>query len=272
MQEINCELCAFNNPKATTTAIIIKDNKLLSLKRNEEPFLGQWDLVGGYMKANETAEESLKREIKEELGIDKTQSTFIKTVPGNAQWKGKEYPILSHFFLTEIDGDIKLNEENSEFQFIDLKNINPKDIAWDSNQKMVAWLKKNFTFDLERVKELISQLDSSVDFNEQYIYKATLNGFVSKIYDGEKLVGMGWIFPRQTLLRKQAVVEDMIVDGAYRGKGYGQKILLELIDWAKNQGIDVVELTTNPKRIAANELYKKTGFVLHPTNHYLYKL
>jgi GNAT superfamily N-acetyltransferase len=66
-------------------------------------------------------------------------------------------------------------------------------------------------------------------------------------------------------------VEDMIVDDAYRGKGYGQKMLLELISWAKKEGIDTIELTSNPKRIAANELYKKTGFELHPTNHYLYK-
>ena len=83
---------------------------------------------------------------------------------------------------------------------------------------------------------------------------------------------MGWIFPRQTLLRHQAVIEDMIVDETYRGKGLGRKILLDLIEWAKKQGVEVVELTTNPKRIAANELYKSVGFQLHPTNHYLLRL
>ena len=122
------------------------------------------------------------------------------------------------------------------------------------------------------MQELVKQLDSSAVVNEQSLYKAMLNGFISKIYDGEKLIGMGWIFPRQTLLRRQAVVEDMIVDDAYRGKGYGQKILLELLAWAKKEKMDMVELTTNPKRIAANELYKKVGFNLHPTNHYLYSV
>jgi len=81
---------------------------------------------------------------------------------------------------------------------------------------------------------------------------------------------MGWIFPRQTTLRKQAVVEDMIVDNAYRGKGYGEKVLLELIEWARKEHIDTIKLTTNPSRVAANDLYKKVGFILHPTNHYLY--
>lgn len=270
---MNCEICAFNNPKPTVTAIVIKDNKLLLLKRNQEPFFNQWDLPGGYMAGDqESPEEALKREIKEEFRIDDIKLTFIKSITGLSQWKNKHYATLNNFYLAEISGEINLNEENSEFAYVDLKDVNPKEIAFDSNQKMVAWLKENFIFDLGRIKELINQLDASAVLNEQYLYRATLNGFISKIYDGEKLIGMGWIFPRQTLLRKQAVVEDMIVDNAYRGKGYGQKILLNLLDWAKKEGIEVVELTTNPQRIAANELYKKVGFILHPTNHYLYKI
>jgi ribosomal protein S18 acetylase RimI-like enzyme len=221
--------------------------------------------------AKETPEEALKREIQEEFGVNDVKLTFIKNLPGPSQWKDKKFATLNNFYLTEINGDIHLNEENSEFKFVDLKNINPKDIAFESNQKMVEWLKENFTFDMERVKELVRQLDPSTLVNEQSLYKAMLDGFLSKIYEGEKLIGMGWIFPRQTLSRKQAVVEDMIVDNAYRGKGYGKKMLLELINFAKKEGMDMIELTSHPSRIAANELYKKCGFVLHQTNHYLYK-
>ena len=270
---MNCEICNFKNPKATTTAIIIQDNKILLLKRNQEPFLGKLDLPGGYMNENETPEESLKREMKEELNINSANLTFIKALPGKASWKNEEFPILSHFFLTEINGDIKLNQENNEYQFVSLKSVNASDIAFDSNQNMIAWLKENFTFDMVRVKELINQLDSSTVVNEQSLYKAMLNGFLSKIYDGEKLIGLGWIFPRQTLSRRQAIVEDMIVDKEYRGKGYGAKMLLELIDWSKKNGMDMIELTSNPvTRLAANKLYEKYGFKLHPTNHYLYKV
>jgi ADP-ribose pyrophosphatase YjhB (NUDIX family) len=269
---MNCEICAFKNLKATVTAIIIKDNKMLLLKRNQEPFKGMWDLPGGFMQEDETPKEALIREMKEELTSDIVNITFIKVLPGKYYWKDKEIPISGHFYLTELHGDITLDEENSEYQFIALKDINPADIAFDSNQKIVEWIKENFMFDLERVRELMGQLDASSNFNEQYLYRAMLDGFVSKMYDGEKLIGMGWIFPRQTLLRRQAVVEDMIVDDAYRGKGYGQKMLLDLLDWAKKERMDMVELTTNPNRLAANELYKKVGFSLHPTNHYLYKV
>lgn len=124
--------------------------------------------------------------------------------------------------------------------------------------------------EIDEIKKLIHQLDPTAHTDERKLEAALKNGYVAKEYgENGKLIGMGWIFPRQTLLRKQAVIEDMIVDESYRGKGLGRKILRELIRWAKEQEIEVVELTTNPKRVAANELYKSEGFKLHETNHYL---
>jgi len=266
----DCELCAFKNPKGTATAVILRDNQLLVLKRNEEPFKGMWDLPGGFMSEGETPAETVKREMKEELGVD-TNPVFIKTVPGTHLWKGEQFPIISSFHLADIGSqNIKLDGENSESSWTPLSEIKPDNIAFDSNQKFVSWLKKEFTFDLARVRQLVPELDSSAVVKEQSLYAAKLNGFLATRYDNEKLIGMGWIFPRQTLLRKQAVVEDMIVDNAYRGKGLGRELLHDLVLWARDNGVEVIELTSNPKRVAANELYKKYGFELHPTNHYLY--
>ncbi len=269
---MRCELCNFKNPKGTATAIIIRDNKLLLLKRKEEPFRGMWDFPGGYMNEKETPEETVRREVKEETGLEVEGCVYIKSQPGYGKWKDETYPILSHFFLVDIgDNEPVLGSENSEYQWVFLRDVDRDMISWDSNQEVATWLKERFAFDLGRVKELVSQLDSSATVNEHSLYRAILNGYLARRYDGDKLIGMGWIFSRQTLLRKQAVIEDMIVDEAYRGRGLGREILEDLVKWAKEQGVEIIELTSNPKRIAANELYKKFGFELHPTNHYLYR-
>lgn len=265
-----CELCGFKNPKGTATAAIIQDNRLLVLKRNEEPYKGMGDLPGGFMHADETPDQTIRRELLEELGI-RADITFMKQVPGSALWKGEAFPIVSSFYLADIgDQTVTLNDENSAYEWIPLSEIQPDAIAYDSNQAFARWLKKEFSFDLRRIRELTAQLDSSAVIHEQALYRAKLNGYVATRYDNEKLIGMGWIFPRQTALRKQAVVEDMIVDDAYRGRGLGRELLNDLVVWARGQNIEMIELTSNPKRIAANELYKKYGFQLHPTNHYLY--
>ena len=266
----DCILCSYQNPKATATAVIIKDQSVLVLLRNTEPFKGMWDFPGGYMNKDETPEETVKREVKEELGVDCT-TTFIKTFEGYAYYKDYVFPVISHTFLVDIKGDIRLDtDENSEYRWIPLSEIN--DVAYDSNQKTLSFIKEKFMYNLDNVKDLISQLDSSAVFNEQAFYKALLEGHISTVVENGKLLGMGWLFPRQTLLRRQAVVEDMIVDEEHRGKGYGEKILRDLIAWGKEVGMDTIELTTNPKREAANSLYKKVGFWLHETNHYLLKL
>ncbi len=266
---MNCEKCSFRNPSATATAVIIKDGKILLVKRSQEPYKGDWDFPGGFIEEGEKPLEALKREVKEELGVE-CVAEYIGAFPGIYPWKGETYPILSHAFLVETGDGMKLNEENSTLEFVSLKDAGP--VCFDADKKILQYAKEKFLFDLPRVKELIGQLDPDMHLNEQYLYRAVLNGFVSKKYDGDKLVGLGWIFPRQTMARRQAVVEDMIVDGAYRGKGLGREILRDLLRWAKENKMDMVELTTNPKREAANELYKSEGFWLHPTNHYLYNV
>jgi len=51
-------------------AIIIMDSKLVLIKRRFEPFKGSWALPGGIVKMEETLEEAVVREVKEETGID----------------------------------------------------------------------------------------------------------------------------------------------------------------------------------------------------------
>jgi ADP-ribose pyrophosphatase YjhB (NUDIX family)/N-acetylglutamate synthase-like GNAT family acetyltransferase len=269
---MKCELCAFNTPKGTATAVFIRNGALLLTKRNQAPYKGMWDLPGGYMNQGETPEETLRREMKEELGID-ISCDFIGWFPGTASWNRKTYAVLSHAYLVDYRGDITLNKkENSHFAWMPLKKIKPSAIAFVSDQAIVRLVKKKFASDYPALVSLIAQLDSSATVDEMNLYRSLLNGYMSKkIIDG-KLVGAGWIFPRRTFLRKQAVVEDMIVDESQRGKGLGKEILLDLLRWAKKQGVEVVELTTNPRRLAANALYQKIGFQLHPTNHYLYQV
>ncbi len=270
MKRCDCVLCKFDNPKPSTAAIIINDGKLLVAKRKEEPYRGEWDFLGGYAVEGETMEDAHKREIKEELGVD-CDVTLLGAFPGTAQYKDFKFSVLNFAYLTELKGEVKLNKkENSRLKWVPIKKL--EKIAFDSNQKILKYVQGKFSYDLTNVKELINQLDPSAVVNEQSLYKAILDGYVSKIEKNGEIMGMGWIFPRQTLLRRQAVVEDMIVNDKYRGQGLGEKILLDLIDWAKKQKIEVIELTTNPKRVAANSLYQKVGFVLHPTNHYLLKL
>jgi len=62
-------------------AIILKNEKILLGKRlKKDSFYGQWCTFGGRSKIGETTEETLKRELYEELGINILNPKFITVV------------------------------------------------------------------------------------------------------------------------------------------------------------------------------------------------
>ncbi|MCX6761883.1 MAG: GNAT family N-acetyltransferase [Candidatus Moranbacteria bacterium] len=60
-------------------------------------------------------------------------------------------------------------------------------------------------------------------------------------------------------------IEDVIIQEAFRGQGLGERLLDKLIEIARKQEIANITLNSNPKRIAARNLYLKKGFYLRDT-------
>lgn len=70
----------------------------------------------------------------------------------------------------------------------------------------------------------------------------------------------------------RAWIEDVVVDGAARGKGVGEALNRFALDEARRRGATTVDLTSRPSREAANRLYQRLGFVKRDTNVYRYDL
>lgn len=61
-----------------------------------------------------------------------------------------------------------------------------------------------------------------------------------------------------------AEVKRLFVLPEYQGNGYGEKLLLSLIEQAKNKGVCYLRLCTTNKSQKAIKLYEKTGFYKIP--------
>lgn len=90
--------------------------------------------------------------------------------------------------------------------------------------------------------------------------------------DQDRIVGSLTLVMFQIPTGYRAWIEDVVVDTAVRGRGIGDKLNRVALDKAGDAGANTVDLTSRPRREAANRMYKRIGFEQRETNVYRYKL
>ena len=129
--------------------------------------------------------------------------------------------------------------------------------------------------DLADINRLLLQLSSS---GRQLAFLAFRKIFSEKnihlvvLRDKKKIIGMGTLIIMPTTTGLRSRIEDVVVDSEYRGQGLGEKLTKHLMGIAKKNKVSVIELSSRPSRVAANNLYQKLGFEQKETNSYVLKL
>ncbi|APD07127.1 8-oxo-dGTP diphosphatase [Flavobacteriaceae bacterium UJ101] len=135
----DCHFIYYHNV-ATAVATIIKNNgRILFSVRNNEPMKGKLDLPGGFVDPGETAEEAVKRELKEELNLDIQHLDFFTTDQNTYFFKGITYRTCDVCYITEID-DTHFSidpEEIQEIKWLKPDEIKLEDIGFDSLRRVV---------------------------------------------------------------------------------------------------------------------------------------
>lgn len=105
--------------------IYIKDGKILStLSKGKDTYY----IPGGKREENETDEQTLIRECKEELTIDIKKETIKYYGIFEAQAHGKAEGILVRMtcYMAEFEGELKPDSEIQEMIWLDYSNLNVK--------------------------------------------------------------------------------------------------------------------------------------------------
>lgn len=88
------------------------------------------------------------------------------------------------------------------------------------------------------------------------------------IEEDGRIAGMSVVNILRKLASRVAIIDEVVVDSDFRGRGYGEKLMKACQAWAFENGADSIELTSRPSRQAANALYQKLGYELRETNAY----
>lgn len=123
----------------------------------------------------------------------------------------------------------------------------------------------------EAISLLLKQLSSQEFSFSKRELAALVNDSSSSLfllYAEDKIAGMLTLGTYLSPTGRKAWIEDVVVDSAYRGKGYGKMLVEHAIEYARTLSPCTLMLTSNPARIAANELYRASGFEQKITNVY----
>jgi mutator protein MutT len=110
-----------SNLTIRVVGIIIKDNKLLLLKGKGYEYF--WT-PGGKLKDGETNDECLRRELKEEIGVDLVEAKFFKEYGGFSFFQPKQR-LNQIVYIAKIEGEIKPDMEIEDYVWFskeDFKN------------------------------------------------------------------------------------------------------------------------------------------------------
>ena len=124
--------------------------------------------------------------------------------------------------------------------------------------------------DLRDLDILMHELSVTSYCNEELLGNALndANVHVYVIREDGHIVATGTLCVKHTLEFAIADIESVVVSSKYRGRGYGKELMAAMIDMAKKLNVHHIQLTSNPKRVAANRLYQDLGFERYETNCY----
>lgn len=139
MQKANLLICAkckfhfYINP-LVCNAVIIENEKgeILLVKRKYAPKKDYWDWPGGFIEPEEDLDESVKREIKEELGVEIEIQKIVGVYKGDYEYQKILYPSIGIAVSARIlTGEIKPTDDISAFKYFKPAEIFTMELAFE---------------------------------------------------------------------------------------------------------------------------------------------
>jgi ADP-ribose pyrophosphatase YjhB (NUDIX family) len=135
---VRCATCGFIyylNPTVAVAAIVEDgEGRIVAIERAKEPAKGMLALPGGFVDVGERAEDALRRELVEELGLEVGELAYVGTWPNRYTYKGVTYPVVDVYYSAHADRPVFLPDasEVTGVRLVARGEIDPETLAFAS--------------------------------------------------------------------------------------------------------------------------------------------
>lgn len=138
-----CGLVAYAKPSPAICALVVDgEGRVLLGRRAHEPAAGRWDVLGGFMEEGEQPFETLRREIREETGLDVEPERFVAAV-SDRYGEGGNHTVNFCWTARVVGGDLEPADDVAELRWFSRDDLPPpEDLAFPNSAELLrAWQK-----------------------------------------------------------------------------------------------------------------------------------
>ena len=135
-----CDLHLYHNATAAAAAILLDDeNRTLLIRRAHDPGKGRLAFAGGFIDNGESVENGLRREVREETGLEIATFSFLISHPNTYPYRGIIYHTIDLFFVARaVDfRHARPLDAVAELVILPLADVREEDLAFGSMR--AAW-------------------------------------------------------------------------------------------------------------------------------------
>jgi ADP-ribose pyrophosphatase YjhB (NUDIX family) len=97
-----CGLVFYFNPTVSAAGLVFDaTGRVLLVRRAKEPAVGKLGVPGGFIDFGESAEDGLRREVREETGLELANVRFLVSFPNLYHYRDVSYPVVDLYFTAD---------------------------------------------------------------------------------------------------------------------------------------------------------------------------
>ena len=136
-----CGLVVYGKPAPAICALVLDEaGRVLLGRRAYDPFAGRWDVLGGFMEEGEQPLETLRRELREETGLEVEPLEFVAAVADRYGEAGGHTLNLC-WTARVLGGKLAAADDVAELRWFEPDALPPRDeLAFENSAELLrAW-------------------------------------------------------------------------------------------------------------------------------------
>lgn len=130
---LECGWIHFVDPKVAAAVLVVQGERVLLVRRVNEPFRGRWTLPAGFVNGGEDPAEAAERECLEETGLSVRVTRVYDIVSGREHARGADFIIV--YQAEMLGGEMKADDDADAVDWFGRDDLPP--LAFLATQKVL---------------------------------------------------------------------------------------------------------------------------------------